>query len=276
MFGDGVPAYAGMTSAPGLVIVFWCLFVICFLLFAISPVTRHLLLVTMKLGLLICDHARKELNHPDGSYPEMFRRILPGFDFTDYYVCDGMFPSSADECHGWLISGSRLSVYEDVDWIHRLKEFTGEIAASGKPCIGVCFGHQMIGAALGGIVGKAETGWCVGVHKFEMTGRENWIKPWLPKANLLMMCQDQVVVLPPDTTVIARSPMCPNAVIRVGKNMLGIQGHPEFSVDFEEKLILANAHYLNGDQVYEGLASLQQIVHSEEVASWMANFFSRK
>jgi len=146
----------------------------------------------MNLGLLICDHARKELKHPDGSYPEMFRRLLPDFDLTDYYVCDGIFPGSPDAC----------------------------------------------------------------------------------EANLLMMCQDQVVELPPDTTLLARSPLCPNAMIRVGKNMLGIQGHPEFSVDFEHKLILANARYLEPDQVAVGIKSLEQPVHSLEVGGWMKGFLS--
>lgn len=226
----------------------------------------------MNLGLLICDHARKELNHPDGSYPEMFRRLLPGFDFTDYYVCDGVFPGSPDECDGWLISGSRLSVYDEVDWINRLKVFTREIATWGKPCIGVCFGHQMIGAALGGVVSKAETGWCIGVHDFEMLRQESWMTPPLQKANLLMMCQDQVVELPPDTTLIARSALCPNAIMQIGNNILGIQGHPEFSVDFEHKLILANAPYLETEQIASGILSLQKEVHSLEVGEWMGRF----
>lgn len=228
----------------------------------------------MLIGLLICDHARRELNHPDGSYPEMFRRILPGFGFTDYYVCDGIFPGSPQECDGWLITGSRLSVYDEVDWINRLKEFTRAMAVSGKPCIGVCFGHQMIGAALGGVDTKAETGWCIGVHGFEILEQEPWMKPWLPDANLLMSCQDQVVELPPDTTLIARSGFCPNGMILVGKNMLGIQGHPEFSVDFEQRLMLANAPFPEPGLLSKGLESLVQPVHSREVSEWMSRFLN--
>ncbi len=226
----------------------------------------------MIIGLLICDHARMELNHPDGSYPEMFRRILPGFEFTDYYVCDGKFPAGPFECDGWIISGSRLSVYDDVGWITQMKKFTREIADSGNPCIGVCFGHQMIGAALGGLVRKADTGFCIGIHDFEILQQEPWMKPPLPSVGLVMSCQDQVVGLPPHTTLLARSPLIPNGMIRVGKNMLGIQGHPEFSVDFEHKLIEANAHLLTPELMSTGIASLEKPVHSLEVAGWMSRF----
>ncbi len=226
----------------------------------------------MHLGLLICDHARLELNHPDGSYPEMFRRLLPDFEIRDYYVCDGVFPVNPDECDGWLISGSRLSVYEEVDWIIRLKEFVKLIRDSGRPCIGVCFGHQMIGEALGGKVMKAPGGWCTGVHPFDIQIPQPWMDPPQDKVNLLMMCQDQVIQLPPDTRVLATSLHIPNGMIRVGRNMLGIQGHPEFSVDFEEQLIRINAQYLAPGQAEEDLESLKQPVHSGVVTQWMAEF----
>jgi GMP synthase-like glutamine amidotransferase len=226
------------------------------------------------IGLLVCDHAREELSHPDGSYPEMFRRLLPGMEFKEYYVCDGIFPASANECDGWIISGSRMSVYDDILWIRRLEEFTREIAASGKPCIGVCFGHQMIGRALGGEVRKAPTGWCAGIHPFEMHEKEPWMDPPQEKANLLMMCQDQVLSLPPGATIIASSALCPNAMIRIGKNMLGIQGHPEFSVSFERELIRINAPLMAAGQAEEELETLDRPVHNGLVGSWMMKFLT--
>jgi GMP synthase-like glutamine amidotransferase len=134
----------------------------------------------------------------------------------------------------------------------------------------------MIGAALGGVVTKVETGWSLGVHQFEILGQEPWMKPALPTASLLMSCQDQVVKLPPHTKLIAKASNIPNGMFLVGKNMLGIQGHPEFSVDFEHKLMLANAHLLTPELLNTGIASLEEPVHSGVVAGWMSLFLKNK
>jgi GMP synthase-like glutamine amidotransferase len=132
----------------------------------------------------------------------------------------------------------------------------------------------MIGEALGGRVTKAASGWLVGAHSFEVTGEEPWMEPPLRQLTLLMMCQDQVVEVPEGTTVLARSASCPNGIIRVGPNMLGIQGHPEFSVGFERALIAVNSRYLAPGQAVVGEESLSQPVHSAEVGQWMARFFN--
>jgi GMP synthase-like glutamine amidotransferase len=113
------------------------------------------------------------------------------------------------------------------------------------------------------------------VHQFEILSREPWINPLLEKAGLLMMCQDQVVQLPPGATVLARSALVPNAMILVGTNMLGIQGHPEFSVDFEEKLIGINSKYLAPGQAEAGIKSLTNPLNSTEVDRWMARFYRK-
>ncbi len=37
--------------------------------------------------------------------------------------------------------------------------------------IGVCFGHQIVADALGGVVRKSEKGWGVGRHTYDIVGR---------------------------------------------------------------------------------------------------------
>ena len=34
--------------------------------------------------------------------------------------------------------------------------------------VGICFGHQIIAKALGGVVSKSDKGWGVGIHTYEL------------------------------------------------------------------------------------------------------------
>jgi len=225
----------------------------------------------MKIGLLACDHIQQEF--PD--YPELFKTLLPSYDFKVYNVYKGVFPSAASDCDAWIITGSKYSVYDEIDWIIKLKSFVPEIAKADKYCIGVCFGHQMLGEAMGGVVKKSEKGWCVGVHDFEILSRENWMVPFQPSVSLLMSCQDQIKVLPENSKVLAQSPLCPVGIIQIGDKMLGIQGHPEFSSDYVKALMMDRTNRIGEETVKTGLESLKKTTQSLLVAHWMSNFICK-
>lgn len=79
---------------------------------------------------------------------------------------------SLSEVDAILITGSKHSAFENDEWIVTLAEFVRKAiregdAGTGKgrtiKVIGVCFGHQIIGRALGQVVERNEKGWEVSV-----------------------------------------------------------------------------------------------------------------
>jgi len=230
----------------------------------------------MKVGLLECDHVRPELRYIAGDYREMFPalflQVAPDWEFKFYDVCNGHFPESVDECDVYICTGSKSSVYDDEEWINQLKDFVRTIYKSDKIFIGVCFGHQILGEALGGKVQKSSVGWCVGAHSFEILQLENWMNPARSVFNLLMMCQDQVLQLPPDSTLLAQTSDCPHAMFRVGNKMLGIQAHPEFPKDYDKALMELRIERIGAAKVEFGIASLELPTQELVIAEWIRKF----
>ncbi|CAG4990807.1 hypothetical protein DYBT9275_00617 [Dyadobacter sp. CECT 9275] len=230
----------------------------------------------MKIGLLECDHVREEFLDIAGDYrqmfPALFLQVAPHWQFRFYDVCNGDFPASVNDCDVYICTGSRFSVYDDEPWIQELKQLVRQISLAGKIYIGICFGHQMLGEALGGKVNKSEKGWCVGVHTFEVLKMESWMLPFRNSFNLLMMCQDQVLTLPENSQLLAQSQDCPHAMFRVGERMLGIQAHPEFPKDYDKALMELRVERIGQTKVNLGVASLELPTHELTFANWIKNF----
>jgi len=229
----------------------------------------------MKAGLLECGHVEKKFRHIGGDYRDMFPALLPNIEFEFFDVCNGHFPGSAQACEAYICTGSKYSVYDGFEWISRLKAFVREIHQAQKPYVGVCFGHQIMGEALGGKVRKAAAGWCVGVHSFTVLQQEQWMVPPERNYRLLMLCQDQVQELPPGSRVLASAPDCPVGMFTVGNSMLGIQGHPEFSRDYVGAVIQDRLQRIGEARAQAGLGSLSQPTHASVLAEWISNFLER-
>jgi GMP synthase-like glutamine amidotransferase len=229
----------------------------------------------MNVGLLQCDHVADRFQPIAGDYPEMFGALFGAhFNLIPYDVCNGVWPASMDDCEAYICTGSRWSVYEDVAWIHDLKSFVRSAYETRTPFIGICFGHQMMAEALGGKVEKSNYGWGVGVQDIEITQVEAWMQPPQTTLKLHYLHQDQVVRLPDNSVVLARSEHCPVAAFRVGATMFGVQAHPEFTHEYSAALLTDRIARIGADRVAEARASLVHSTDEAIFAQWVAAFLT--
>lgn len=226
----------------------------------------------MKVGLLIFDQVKEAYIADSGTYPEMFQTLFPAYEFEFYEVFKGEFPESVADCEVYMTTGSSHSVYENLKWIQQAKAFIREIYETNRYFIGFCFGHQLMAEALGGKVGKAEGGWCVGIHEFEVVHIKHWMRPVKTEVNFLMMCQDQVLELPPNTIRLAGSKACPNAMLQVGERTLSIQAHPEYTRDYDKFLMESRAGRIGAERVAEGINSLDKNIDTALFRKWVTTF----
>jgi GMP synthase-like glutamine amidotransferase len=198
---------------------------------------------SITFGVLVCDSVKPELQSIAGDYPDMFSSLFRDYppaqarvSLRYYDVRVGHYPEALDECHGYLTTGSAASVNDDDPWIATLTQFIQRLHREQVKTFAICFGHQLLAKALGGSVAVSDRGWGVGLHEATIVHPEPWMVPTAASYRLISSHQDQIISLPPDTTVLASTPHCPHAMIRCG-SLIGIQGHPEFRAPYAQALM---------------------------------------
>lgn len=234
----------------------------------------------MKIGILQADSVAEQFRTAHGDYPEMFEAILTraAESMGDAVTCETFnvvnqeYPREIGDCHGYVITGSKQSVYDGDEWITRLSDYIRVLHASRKPLVGICFGHQLIAEALGGKTQAAEVGWGVGVHSYDII-TDHWsMAPALEDYSVLVSHKDQVTELPAGAALLAQSDFCPNAMFAIDDHILALQGHPEFQKGYSEDLMNWRREIL-GEELYQaGIQSLGSDLQSPELALWILRF----
>ncbi|KAF7324802.1 Glutamine amidotransferase type-1 domain-containing protein [Mycena kentingensis (nom. inval.)] len=208
--------------------------------------------------VLICDTLPPAVVSAHGAYDVLFTTLFRAsasalglspdtITIQAFDVVEKMeYPNKEDldACAGVLLTGSKASAYEDIEWINKLVQFTASLA-SDRPTlkiVGICFGHQIIGRALAGRVIKNDGKWEVGPTPLQLTplGKQVFGSEEL---NIQEMHQDIVPEVPPQfhllgsTNVAANQGMVrfvgggapPSPLSLADIHILTVQGHPEFT-----------------------------------------------
>jgi GMP synthase-like glutamine amidotransferase len=224
----------------------------------------------MKLAILETGVPPEPLADEFGSYPDMFAQLLgSGFEIETFDVQNGNLPEPAAH-HAYLVTGSPAGVYDPLPWIGPLEEFIRN--ADDAKMVGVCFGHQLMAQALGGEVIKSPKGWGAGLHRYEVVHPQRWTNGERQVA-IPASHQDQVVLQPPNTNVVARSDFTPFAALAwTDRPAISFQFHPEFSVGYAKALIEKRFDRVNDPDA--ALASLDAPNDNQAVAGWIRKFLN--
>lgn len=238
----------------------------------------------MKIGILEAGLLNEKLVSEFDPYPKMFASLLnragKELNYQSFSVVRGQFPESINDCDGWLITGSRHGVYEQLDWMLRLEAFIREVYQARIPLVGICFGHQIVASALGGEVVKSDKDWGVGLMKYSVEKIPSWMRPDSSEIQIYAFHQDQVVELPKDARVLLSSDFCPYAGLTYGDSLLSIQAHPEFEADYELALLnMYMGNILPQHIAEKGLRDMQEsgkTADTQILAEWIVGFLTSR
>jgi GMP synthase (glutamine-hydrolysing) len=171
-----------------------------------------------------------ELDDP----PHLFGRWLEeaGCQLEVCHPYAGDAVPTTDGYAGLLVLGGAMGANDDeaLSWIGAVKELVREAVADGVPTLGICLGHQLMSAALGGRVEPNPRGQQVGLVPVGWTdaaAEDPLFRGLVTPRRGVHWNYDLVVEPPPGAVALARTPAGELQVARYAPLAWGVQHHPE-------------------------------------------------
>lgn len=131
-----------------------------------------------------------------------------------------------NEVSGVIVTGSPARIADQLPWMRRVQDALAQLVEADVPVLGICFGHQLLGMALGGRSGPNPRGREIGTVTLTLRASDPIVAG--PQSFPVSMTHlDVVQELPRGASVIASTTLDPHAAIRFAENAWGVQFHPE-------------------------------------------------
>ena len=169
----------------------------------------------------------------NGDYEDWIADIL-GWGIDDYqtvavYLNEKLPP--VDKVKSVIITGAGAMVSDNEPWIAESAEWLARAAENSIPILGICFGHQLLAHALGGIVGNNPHGVEVGtvtIHLTDRASEDSLFKNIPNKFSANVSHMQSVLKIPSGAHILAYSDAELVHAFSYGNQAWGIQFHPEF------------------------------------------------
>ncbi|MFW5905563.1 MAG: GMP synthase subunit A [archaeon] len=169
-------------------------------------------------------------NH--GQFTHLEHRMLRDLDGVETDLVDNTTPPEDIEADGLVLSGGpsmdetgNSADYLDLD----------------IPVLGICLGHQLIAAELGGTVGEGEYGGYADVTVRILDEDDPLVGSLAPSVRTWASHGDEVVEIPPGFALTAESDVCGvEAMSDTDRDLYGIQWHPEVAHTERGEEVFAN------------------------------------
>lgn len=135
---------------------------------------------------------------------------------------------------GLVVLGGEMGANDDADhpWLTPTKALIASVVRANRCFLGICLGHQLAAAALGGEVIRNPHGESTGLTPVTLTDAGQGDPLLCSVANSARAVQwnhDIVSSLPEGATLLATSPDGTAQAVRYGDSAWGVQFHPETS-----------------------------------------------
>lgn len=177
-------------------------------------------------------------------------------------------------CLAVIVTGSHSMVTENLSWSLEIEAWIPKILEIEIPYLGICYGHQLLGRAMGGQVHDRVEGPEVGTFQLmrSQASQSDSLFCNLPKNFLVDLSHSQSVTkIPPGALLLAQSESEPHLAFRVGKCAWGVQFHPEYDEGVIRDYI---DHYMNTGDISTVVAKqlLDEVKKTPEANSILQQF----
>lgn len=210
-----------------------------------------------------------------GDFEALFQEALArdGFEAEVFDARHEPLPD-LNRIDGLYITGSHAMVSDAEPWSEALKPWLVAARERNLAMLGVCYGHQLMAAAFGGVSDYHPAGRESGTHEVTLTesGHEDPLLGTLPTHFPAQLTHAQSVLKAPSgSVVLARNAHDAHQALRYGPRQWSVQFHPEFTPDTMRAYLARQVDKLRA-QGQDANRLMRRVAPTPEASSLLVRF----